>query len=306
LTFYQRLMQRMREAILTEKWNSTYRELQLSLKPSKSTRRALPNTKQGPFELVTNGKGVRAVRHTGHNELLPSFEQASRFCVDETRLSERLLERDDEPLRILDFRLGSATNALAALTAAVALGGARRRPLEIVSLDVDAAALELALSDPKGFPFLEQWKHACDALLRDESWEERSLSWRFIRGEPAHTIDEVDGLYDVIFYEPRSPLADASLWEQTFMHMVRARARSESAVLTTSNRSLSTRASFLLAGFFVGHGPGTVAAARKELLKAPLDARWLEEWARAAERAPHGVPLSDEVERVLRAHLQFR
>ena len=70
--------------------------------------------------------------------------------------------------------------------------------------------------------------------------------------------------------------------------------------------------SLLLGGFYVGTGIATgmkkettVAATERELLEAPLDARWLSRWERSAAQAPHGVQLSEEIERAVRGHRQF-
>src|SRR5262245_7686328 len=130
------------------------------------------NPRDGDFELVTLRNGARAVRHLGHGEVMhPSvgpWQEALRLYVEQPRLAERL-RQPGPPLVILDVGLGAATNAVAALTRARELGPERHRALEVISLEVDLAPLRLALADPVGFPFLQPFRDAAEALMRDGS-----------------------------------------------------------------------------------------------------------------------------------------
>jgi len=69
--------------------------------------------------------------------------------------------------KVLDVGLGAAANAIAALE--------RHEHIEIVSLERDLDALSLALRD--GFPYLEKWRAAALALLRDGAWSEGGRKW---------------------------------------------------------------------------------------------------------------------------------
>jgi queuine tRNA-ribosyltransferase len=314
LWFYQALMKRMRAAIVENRWDDEYRELQHRLTPPKQIR-PLPNTQQGAFELVMLRTGERAVRHTGNGEVMHPvgpWTEANKLYVEQLKLRELLAKHDDEPLRILDVGLGAATNAIAALTCAQEMGGERRRALEIVSLEHDLDALALALTDPQGFPFLTPWKTACEAILNEHEWEAPSLSWRVIKGDAREALDEVEGTFDLIYFDPFSPESNPTLWTMDFARRIHSKARYEGATLATYSAATPTRVMFLLAGFFVGHGvasgtrtESTFASTKLELVPEPLGDRWLQRWLRSTSRGAHDVPVSEEVERRIKEHPQF-
>ena len=88
--------------------------------------------------------------------------------------------------------------------------------------------------------------------------------------------------------------------------------------LTTYSRSTLVRATLLLAGFYVGvgHATGTkeettIAANRPELIREPLNQRWLERAGRSDSAEPLAGPayvrqkLSSESHEKIRRHPQF-
>jgi tRNA U34 5-methylaminomethyl-2-thiouridine-forming methyltransferase MnmC len=274
--------------------------------------------RDGDFELVTLRNGSRAVRHLGHGEVMhPSvgpWQEALRLYVEQPRLAERL-RQPGPPLVILDVGLGAATNAVAALSCARALGAERRRPLEVVSLEVDLAPLRLALADAAGFPFLQPFHEAAQALMRDGLWEEEGLRWRLHLGNAVHHLEAALPPAELVLFDPFSPASNPEMWTEAVLSRVRARCREdgEGALLMTYSAATPTRVTLLLAGFYVGAGVSTgtkgettVAATRLEALEAPLGERWLERWRRSSSRAPHGAPLTPEVEERLLAHPQWR
>ncbi len=314
LRHFQVLTRRMREAIITGRWDAEYKELVERLAPK--TKRPKPTgQKHGAFEVVTTRGGTHAVRHAEHGEVMHPvgpWEEANRLYVEQTKLEQRLSVFRDEPLRILDVGLGAGANAVAALTKAQAMGQLRKRELEIISLESDLAAFELALAAPDGFPFLQPWKTACEALLHTGHWEGPGITWRALVGDARETIDGVPGWCDLIFFDPFSPEANPTLWTVDFMRSVRGHTNDEGGLLVTYSSATPTRVSFLLAGFFVGQGVSTGtrtettnAATQVENLETPLGARWLERWKRSSARGPHGQPFSEEVERHVLEHPQF-
>lgn len=315
LWHYRALMQRMRDAIVAGTWATTYRELRERLGP-KPTRPTSVGVRQGDFELVTLKSGARAVRHLGHGEVMHPvgpWEEANRLYVDQLELERRLGGRSDEPLRILDVGLGAGTNAVAALARAQAMGARRLRDIEVVSLEIDTAPLELALGDEAGFPFLAPWRTAGRALLEDGRWEAPAMSWRLLLGDAAERMDEVDGFFDLVFFDPFSPDVNAAMWSQRVLRNIRSRLRLQGGVLATYSAATPTRVSLLLAGFFVGQGVSTgtrqettVAASHLELLEAPLGERFLQRWQRSSAKAPHGDVDGLDVEAALLAHPQFQ
>lgn len=314
LWHYQALMKRMRDAILEGRWAAEYAVLRELLAPKKGLFRAT-GMKEGVFELVTTRGGFRAVRHTGHGEIMHPvgpWEEANRLYVDQLELEKKLAVPSEDPLRILDVGLGAATNAVAALTRAEKMGDARRRPLEIVSLEIDLAPLRLAIADPEGFPFLQPWKHAIEVLLAEGRWDSPSLSWRLLEGDATKLIDELDGIFDVIFFDPFSPDSNPSMWTVDFLRELRSRTPREGAVMATYSAATPTRVTLLLAGYFVGHGMSTgtkgettVAATAPGLVQQPLGQRWLERWQRSSAPGPHGGGLTSEMEQIVRGHPQF-
>lgn len=314
LWFYQALMTRMRRAIVDQRWDQEYRELQHRLTPPKQVRR-LPNTERGAFELVLLKSGERAVRHTGNGEVMHPvgpWAEANKLYVEQTKLVELLREQSEDPVRILDIGLGAGTNACAALTAAKQMGDTRRRPLEIVSLEHDLDALALALSDEQGFPYLQPWRDAITALLAGDTYEQQGLSWRVEVGDARQTLDEAEGSFDVIFFDPFSPESNPELWTLDFARRVHGKARWEGATLATYSAATPTRVMFLLAGFFVGHGQAagtrtesTFASTRLEMVPEPLADRWLQRWLRSTARGAHDTPVSPELEARIKEHPQF-
>ncbi|MEW5741549.1 MAG: tRNA guanosine(34) transglycosylase Tgt [Myxococcota bacterium] len=315
LWHYEALMRRMREAILAGRWAEELKTLRERLTPQSAKPRSA-GVRHGDFELVTLKTGARAVRHLGHGEVMHPvgpWEEANRLYVDQLGLERKLAERSDDPVRILDVGLGAGTNAVAALTRAQAMGELRQRDLEIVSLEVDVTPLQLALGDSEGFPFLVPWRTAAEALLHVGHWETPSLSWRLLKGDAAAMIDEVDGYFDLVFFDPFSPEANPTMWTPKVLRTIRSRMRLQGALLATYSAATPTRVSFLLAGYFVGKGVSTgtrqettVAASELELLAEPLGERFLQRWSRSSAKAPHGVELTAELEAELRAHPQFR
>ncbi len=315
LWHYQALMRRMRNAILEGRWAAEYATLRELLAPKKGLYRST-GAKEGVFELVTTRGGFRAVRHTGHGEIMHPvgpWEEANRLYVDQLELEKKLTVASEDPLRVLDVGLGAATNAVAALTRAEKMGDARRRPLEIVSLEIDLAPLRLAIADPEGFPFLQPWKHAVEAVLSEGRWDSPSLSWRVLEGDAVKLVNELDGQFDIVFFDPFSPDSNPTMWTVDFLREIRSRTPREGGLLATYSAATPTRVSLLLAGFYVGHGLSTgtkgettVAASASGLVQQPLGQRWLDRWQRSSAPGPHGGPLTSELELTVRAHPQFK
>jgi tRNA U34 5-methylaminomethyl-2-thiouridine-forming methyltransferase MnmC len=273
--------------------------------------------RDGDFELVTLRNGTRAVRHLGHGEVMhPSvgpWQEARALYVEQSRLAEKL-QREGPPLCVWDVGLGAGTNAVAALTCARELGDRQRRDLEVVSFEIDLAPLRLALADAAGFPFLQPFANAGNALLSGEAWSEGRSRWEVHLGDAADLWRRDWKPADLIFFDPFSPVSNPALWTPAAFAQLRAYAREDGdgCTLYTYSAATPTRVSLLLGGFFVGTGIATgmkkettVGATRRELLDAPLDARWLSRWERSAAQAPHGVELSEEIRSAVREHAQF-
>ncbi|HKO52900.1 MAG TPA: MnmC family methyltransferase [Polyangiaceae bacterium] len=273
--------------------------------------------RDGDFELVTLQNGTRAVRHLGHGEVMhPSvgpWQEARALYVEQSRLAEKL-QVEGPPLHVWDVGLGAGTNAVAALTCARELGPRQRRELRIVSFELDLSPLRLALADAQGFPFLQPFADAGQALLKGEHWSGGRSHWQLFLGDAAERWQSAWEPADLIFFDPFSPASNPGLWTPAAFARLRAHAREDGqgCTLFTYSAATPTRVSLLLAGFYVGTGIATgmkkettVGATQRELLEQPLDARWLARWERSAAQAPHGVALSAEIQAAVRGHGQF-
>lgn len=269
------------------------------------------------FERVTLRGGERAIRSLVHGESMhPTgpWTEANRLYVAQSRLVERL-QQPGPPLCLYDVGLGAAANASAAVTAFRSLGAHRRRALELVSFEVDLEPLSLALEDPEGFPFLTQLRPALERLQRDGRWTEDGLTWTLLPGDFQERLSDAPAPAEVIYFDPFSPKANPALWSRRTFEALRRQCREDGpgCELFTYSAATPTRVALLLAGFFVGAGDSTgskgettTAATRLEALRRPLDGAWLGRWERSGSRAPHGEPLTAELETAVRQHPQLR
>lgn len=315
LHFYQVLMRRMRAAILEDRWDAEYKKLTEQLRPKTKLPRKVEGAREGDFEVVALRSGARAVRHTGHGEVMhPAggpWEEANRLYVDQTALLDKLTTAGPA-LRILDVGLGAAANAVAALTAAVGLKERRVRALEIVSLEIDLAPVRLALAHLEGFAYLKDWQAAVTTLMDKGTWEGEGLKWTLLHGDAREQLQHAGRDFDIVFHDPFSPEHNPTLWTVDWFKQVKSVCRDERTVLTTYSAATPTRLSLLLSGFFVGAGLSTgtrvettIAAISPAALDRPLRERWLERWKRSSARAPHGQIFSGEIEHAVFAHPQF-
>ncbi|MBK7858442.1 MAG: tRNA guanosine(34) transglycosylase Tgt [Archangiaceae bacterium] len=289
LRHYQVLMKRLRDAIIAGRFEEEAQALRERVGPKSKVPVAVGNARQGDVEVVKLKTGERAIRHRGHGEVMHPvgpWEEANRLYAALVKPGAR----------VLDLGLGAGANAVAALEKGAAT---------VVSLESDLSAFELALRE--GFPYLERWQVAAQALLKEGSWEGR---WSLRRGDAREQL-EAHEEFDVIFHDPYSPANNGELWTVDWFRALRAHA-ADDAVLATYSAATSTRVAMLLGGWFVGAGASTgtrgettVAATRLELLDKPLGERWLERWQRSSARAPHAVAFDEHVERGVRSHAQF-
>jgi tRNA U34 5-methylaminomethyl-2-thiouridine-forming methyltransferase MnmC len=123
----------------------------------------------------------------------------------------------------------------------------------------------------------------------------------------------------VILYDAFSPAKNPAMWTlPVFTNLFRLLDPQRGCALPTYSRSTMLRCTLLLAGFFVGvgHATGekeetTIAANALELIREPLDRRWLERAHRSGSAEPfiepvyRQAPLSGENWAQLQRHPQF-
>jgi queuine tRNA-ribosyltransferase len=253
-------------------------------------------------EVVVTRSGARAMldRVTGEvmHPVVGPLVEAERLYLGPSRLRERLLEANAEPLRMLDVGLGAGSNAAAAWTLSAQLPATARR-LEIVSFDRSLAALELAAraENAAAFALDTEAGEAARTLLAAGRCASARTSWRFVPGELPDTLaTEPLASADLVFWDPFSPRANPLLWNVAAFSAVRRLCR-EGATLHTYSAATATRSALLLAGFCVGFGDSvgeksatTMAALRLSELHAPLDVRWLARLGRSSAALPADAP----------------
>jgi queuine tRNA-ribosyltransferase len=261
-------------------------------------------------EVVTTSGGARAIRDRVSGEVMhpgvgPVVEAANLY-IGPSKLAERLRERDERPLVVLDVGLGAGSNAFAALRVAEAMGDAARL-LEIVSFDRSLEALRLAISAEYAadFGFDAALVARGQAVLQSSrSSSERSV-WRVVLGELWATLaGEPEAAADIVYWDPFSPRANPELWGVQAFAALRRVCRTGCTVHTYSGAT-ATRSALLLAGFAVGFGPAagdkqattTRAALDPAELANPLDRRWLARLQRSSAPFPADAA-SDAFERI--------
>jgi queuine tRNA-ribosyltransferase len=250
--------------------------------------------------LTRSGEPAMRDRTTGevmHPVIGPRIESHQLYVLP-SRLRERLLESDDDPLVLLDVGLGAGSNAVAALELALSAPRAHR-PLRIVSFDRSVAALEQALKPEfaGAFGFTGRLEHAARTLLASGHYVGEQVSWKLALGSLPETLAEVAPRgADIVYWDPFSPAKNPDLWTVAAFTELHARCR-EGATFFTYSAATATRSALLLAGFAVGEGEATGAGKRTTQaalshhdLSRPLDARWLLRLSRSTAPLPSDAP----------------
>ena len=321
LTFYHRLMRRIRAAILEGRFARFYEEQREILSRSDNTELCAPppapvrEPRLGDYEIRSSPEGFCSVRQRSSGEVMHSVsnpcEEARHLYVEQPELARLLGESREEPLVIWDVGLGAATNAMAVLQCYSA-HAETARPVKLVSFEIDLDALRLAVKHSGRFPHLH---HPAPAvLLRRGTWTGFAgrFEWELREGDFLEKMADAPAP-DLILYDPFSSKVDSALWTPSAFERVFRRCDGRKAALYTYSASTAVRAALLSAGFFVGPGRGTgpkeettVAFTHPEC-KTLLGAEWLARWNRSDARFPPSVDAEDRprfAERVL-AHPQF-
>ena len=186
--------------------------------------------REGDFELVTLRSGARAVRHTGHGEIMhPAggpWEEANRLYIEQSQLAARLQAAGGRPVCIFDIGLGAATNAVAALTCARAAG----RRITLHSFEIDLAPLRLALREPGSFPFLGEYQAAAQALCQHGRWSGPEGDWILHHGDLLRCLSQAPKTAELLFFDPFSPRHNPALWTPAAFAAIRAHCRADADV----------------------------------------------------------------------------
>ena len=253
------------------------------------------------FEIVALKTGVNSLRsielgETFHPVTGPWVE-ANVLHVQQQQLVERSrhLSGSVNNVRkfvIWDVGFGAAANVLAAVEAL----RDSETEIEIHSFDKTQAPVEFALSHADELVYPGPYKELLGQLLRDRQAQITSrMSWQFHLGDFREQIKR-PGLPapHAILYDPYSPVSNPEMWSLDHFKMLRECLHPEvPCLLTNYTRSTAVRVTLLLAGFFVGVGcevgekaETTLASNQLELLRRPLDNKWVKRISQSTNSAP--------------------
>jgi queuine tRNA-ribosyltransferase len=329
--FYMNLMKTMRAHILADTWLPFYNEAKerLDARDSygpKSVRYAKTQHEEkelslGRFRIVSPKENPR-IQDKSNLEIMHSVNdpatEARVLYVEQSRLAEKCREITDDPLVIWDVGLGAATNVMTAIfTLEQSMEPLRhQRPIHIISFENDLDALRLAAKFPSMFATLKH--EAPHKLLKIGSWAHKSLpiTWDL-------KVGDFKDLYksatkpNIIFYDPFSHKADASLWTYNLFAELFCYCENQSVELMTYTASTAVRAGLLAAGFYVCYGAATGPKSDTTFAATPkaqsarndlklLDQTWLERWQRSDAKRPFGEGFEQAViESKILNHPQF-
>jgi tRNA U34 5-methylaminomethyl-2-thiouridine-forming methyltransferase MnmC len=258
------------------------------------------------YKIVRLASGASSVHsleygETCHPAIGPAAE-AEALYVRPLRLIERLRKGRTEFV-IWDIGLGAAANSLAVIRAAKDLP----RTLRMLSFDNTLGALDFALQHAEALGYLK----GCEACLGELRQRHRicfregklSVQWELyladfprLLGQPrAQRLPKPHA----ILFDPFSPARNPAMWTlPMFTDLYRLLDPGRACALATYSRSTMLRVTLLLAGFFVGRGPGTggkeettIAGNRRDLISHPLDMLWLRRARDSSSAEPLGAPI---------------
>ena len=280
------------------------------------------------YRLVKLPNGACSVHSVAHGETmhpgLGPILEAEALYVGQLQLTERLREVGArEEIVIWDVGLGAAANTLAVLRA---LRHAERAA-RVLSFDITEGPLQFALSQRKQLGFFDGYEAALDQLLdcqrADFQNGRQPVRWELHLGDfPSLLKQSPAGSWPkphAILFDPWSPAKNPSMWTAPlFSDLFNLLDATRPCGLSTYSRSTMLRVSLLLAGFWVGAGSATgrkeettMASNRPELIRQPLDGRWLERARRSRSAEPlwelvyRQAPLAPATWERLRRHPQF-
>jgi tRNA U34 5-methylaminomethyl-2-thiouridine-forming methyltransferase MnmC len=278
------------------------------------------------YRIVKLASGAHSVHSLAHHEtfhpVVGPVAEAEALYVRQLGLPERVRAHAGEFV-IWDVGLGAAANPLTVLRAT------RHIPcsLRLVSFDHTLEPLEFALQHTSHLDYLVGYEAHLQDLLRARQFAfrdgEQSVAWEVHLADfPTLLTQPAAQAFPkphVVLFDAFSPATNPAMWTQPlFAHLFQLLDPARPCALPTYSRSTMLRVTLLLAGFYVGvgHATGekeetTIAANSLELIREPLDRRWLERAHRSSSAEPmwdpvyRQAPLTPASWEKLQAHAQF-
>ena len=322
LTFYHGLMDQIREAIVEDRFAEFHRvqrevlqqtdgelgqQRLRALKYAEPGQRVEPEIKVaatlekkelGDFQVRYSEKGFYSIQQKSSGEIMhsvnPPMVEARDLYLAQSQLFSRIQETEKPELVIWDVGLGAATNAMSVIQAYEKSEAQRKRPLHVVSFEIDLDPLRLAHQSPECFPYLQH--AAVEELLRHGAWqsEHLPLRWSLIEGDFFEKLADAP-VPDLIFFDPFSYKTNPNLWGQSALRKIYDRCQGHPVELFTYSASTSFRATLLSVGFFVGRGVGTGPKSettiatnlrRQDAHYRLMDQEWLKRWTKSSAKYP--------------------
>lgn len=280
----------------------------------------MPESLESRFEIVTTKMGALSIlcKDVGeilHNPIGP-WTEANLLYIDQSRLREKLVSGDStEELVVFDVGLGAAINAVATLAAYRSTKGPKK-PLKLVSFEIDLGLLDFAIKYSERFDFFGGFEHILRTLRLKKEWQEEGFSWTLLEGDFLETIETVHAKPHLIWFEPYSSEKNEEMWALECFKKIRSQCRSGregDTALFTYSRATGIRAALIASGFFIGRGVAlgaktetTVAATRMLELENPLGLEWLLRWRRSHLKFPVecGIQSQANIEQTVEQYFQ--
>lgn len=257
-----------------------------------------PPPSESEFQLVALPSGGSSLRARANGEtfhpVVGPMAEAHALHLAGSRIVERVAA-SDAPLVIWDVGLGAAANAIAAIEALHSEARCAGARVELHSFDCTSGPLDFALrhADELGYP--APHVATLQRLLAQQHATVGPVRWHLHLGEfRAALRHSTAPSPHAVFFDPYSPKTNPTMWSlECFRDLHAGLSPTAPCLVTSYTRSTAVRVTLLLAGFFVGRGPGigekdqtTLASNHPRLLGAPLDAAWLERVRRSTNAAP--------------------
>ncbi|MGA2676885.1 MAG: MnmC family methyltransferase [Methanobacterium sp.] len=273
----------------------------------------LIETSDGSYTLKSDViNGSTETMHTHHGAL----EESIQKYIEPSKLRDKIISKDE--IRILDTCSGLGYNAAAVLDLWQSIPNNCKIKLDMVEISRETLAITLLIPNPlKAYEIIKK-------AVEDELYNEGFLSSRYEKKETPENVDiniycmdirELiknllesklsktenvkslidDGMYDIIFLDPFSPLLTPELYTLDFFKALKQVIKKDGLILTYTSAA-PVRSAFIEAGFNVGEGPrfgrkrgGTIASISAELISKDL----LMEDERMIALSDVGVPFRD-------------